>query len=56
MVKKLLKKVFKSRSKTSKKELALTRKMLVEKVEQGTDRALSEYAEVFKKLAEYDRS
>ncbi|MFA5746581.1 MAG: hypothetical protein WC926_00690 [Candidatus Paceibacterota bacterium] len=32
------------------------RKMLEKKVEQGTDMAIREYGEVFKKLAEYDRN
>ena len=33
----------------------LTRPMLEKKVDQGTARAVKEYGEVFRKLAEYDR-
>ena len=56
MVKKILNKIFKSRAKTPAKSPILTREMLVKKVDQGTDRAIKEYRQVFIKLAEYDRS
>lgn len=56
MFKKFFKKNLKSNSNPADRDAVLTREMLVKKVDKGTDRALKEYVEVFKKLAEYDRT
>ncbi len=48
-----IKDIFTSRE--SKDAAVLTRPMLEKKVDQGTERAVKEYGEVFRKLAEYDR-
>ena len=43
-------------AKSSSAETAvLTRSMLEKKVDQGVDKAVKQYGEVFRKLAEYDR-
>ncbi len=43
-------------AKSSSTETAvLTRSMLEKKVDQGVDKAVKQYGEVFRKLAEYDR-
>lgn len=39
----------------SKETAVLTRSMLEKKVDQGVDKAVKQYGEVFRKLAEYDR-
>lgn len=49
-MKKLIKRLFGGSKKSEN-----ARRVLERKVEQGTDRAIGEYREVFKKLAEYDR-
>jgi len=38
-----------------KKELSQTKKDLEKKVQEGAKKALKDYANVFKRLAEYDR-
>ena len=44
-----------SNKNSSNKTVVLTRSMLEKKVDRGTARAVKEYGEVFRKLAEYDR-
>jgi len=39
-----------------KKDKEIERKSLERKVEKGIEKAIDEYSEVFKKLAEYDRA
>ena len=57
MYKKVLKKFLKSTKKENRKSLdsKKERELLEKKVLKGTDFALREYGEVFKKLAEYDQ-
>lgn len=57
MIKKLLKFVIKPKENTKKIPSAKMDRLLLEKkVEQGTDFAIKEYGDVFKMLAEYDRT
>ena len=44
-----------SAKKSSTGTVVLTRLMLEKKVDQGIDKAVKQYGEVFRKLAEYDR-
>ncbi|MFH1193050.1 MAG: hypothetical protein V1656_01910 [Candidatus Jorgensenbacteria bacterium] len=56
-MKKLFEKLFKFNREEKKQTPANeARRVLESKVEQGTSRAVKEYGEVFRKLAEYDRS
>jgi|GEM_PF-1513450 len=58
MIKKILKLIPINRIKGAKEEAKINeeRKLLEKKVLKGTDFAIREYGEVFKKLAEYDRT
>jgi hypothetical protein len=57
MMKKILKLIPTNRAKRIKEaKVSEERKLLEKKVLKGTDFAIREYGEVFKKLAEYDRT
>jgi len=57
MIKKILKLIPANRAKRIKEaKVSEERKLLEKKVLKGTDFAIREYGEVFKKLAEYDRT
>ena len=55
-MKKLIQKLLGSKKSPKRIETQKEKKRALEiKVEQGTDKAIREYREVFRKLAEYDR-
>ena len=55
MIKKFLKSLHSHKEKKQKVERDEKRKILEEKVKQGTTFAIREYRDVFTKLAEYDK-
>lgn len=56
MIKKILKLIPINRKGAKEAKVSEERKLLEKKVLKGTDFAIREYGEVFKKLAEYDRT
>jgi len=55
MMKKFFSKLNKDKEQKQIPVQTIERKELIEKVEKGTDFAIREYHDVFKKLAEYDK-